>query len=209
MGLAFLFCSIYLLLNPMALELTSSNPNYRIRHAQATVFRADAFADFKKLPQETKEQLYTNKRSVTQYLRPVEGKISEGASEILLSETGVYRAILTEIVIVRNSDTTEFTVPCYVARDFKITKGHIEAGRFQIEISEPLFRITVVDQEGKRVAEKNLELSFEPPTDGPTEMTFEFRTDANGELVFLGDPLKYKPQVLDKPWLRIRTEPLF
>ena len=54
-----------------------------------------------------------------------------------------------------------------------------------------------------------LELAFEPPTDGPTEMTFEFQTDANGELVFLGDPLKYKPQVLDKPWLRIRTEPLF
>ena len=192
----------------MVLEFTFSNTNYRIRHAQAIVFRADAFANFRKLPRETKEHLYADEESIKQYLGHVEGKISDGVSEILLSDTGVYRAMLTEIVIVRSSDRTEFTVPCYVARDFKITKDDIEAGRSKIEMSEPLFRIIVVDQEGKRVAE-NLELAFEPPTDGPTEMTFEFQTDGNGELLFLGDPLKYKPQVLDKPWLRIRSEPLF
>jgi hypothetical protein len=208
MWLGFLVYSIYMLLNPIVLELTSSNPNYRIRHAQATLFRADAYADFKNLPREKKEHLYASRRSLKQYLGHVEGKISEGVSEnLLLSETGVYRAMFTQIVIVRSSDRTEFTVPCYIAKDFKITKRDIETGRFKIEISEPLFRVIVVDQEGKRVAE-NLELSFEPPTDGPTEMTFEFKTD-NGELVFLGDPLKYRPQVLDKPWLRIRTEPLF
>jgi len=35
------------------------------------------------------------------------------------------------------------------------------------------------------------------------------QTDRNGELIFLGDPLKYKPNVLDKPWLQIRTERLY
>lgn len=208
MGLVLTFCTFCLLFNPMVLELTFSNPNYRLRQANVSVFRVDALAHIKALPRETKERLYGHEESIKQYLGHAEGKISDGVSEILLSETGVYRAMLTEIVIVRSSDRTEFTVPCYVARDFKIAKGDIEAGRFKIEISEPLFRVIVVDQEGKRVAER-LEIAFEPPTDGPTEVTFELETDGNGEIVFLGDPLKYKPQVLDKPWLRIQTEPLF
>jgi len=208
MMLAFTTCAIYLLLDAMLLEFTFSNGSYRIRQAHITLFRSDASSHIKSLPNETKRLLYANEASIKQYLGYAEAKIADGLSEILLSDNGVFRAMLTDIVIVRSSDGSEFKVPCYVASDFSITKEDIRARHFKIEINEPLVKVFVVDQE-ERVVTERLELGFEKPTDGPTKMTFEVQTDRNGELIFLGDPLKYKPNVLDKPWLQIRTERLY
>lgn len=192
----------------MVLEFAFSNGDFQIRHARVAVFRVDALADIKTLPRKTKEHLYRNEESLRNYLGSDEGEISDGSLAFTPSLPGVYRAMLAQIVIVRNSDKTEITVPCYPLKDFKIAESDLEAGRYKIEISEPFFRIIVLDQNGQRVADR-LEMAFElQAPDGHTEMTFELQTDGNGEIMFLGDPSKYRPEVLDKPWLRIRTERL-
>ncbi|MEK6410564.1 MAG: hypothetical protein AABN34_26870 [Acidobacteriota bacterium] len=191
----------------MVIEFTFSNEDFQIRHAQVAVFRMDALTGIKTLAKKAKEQLYRNEESIRNYFGPDEGEISGGLWRSTLSSPGLYRAVLGQIAIVRTSDRKEFTVPVYT-KDFTIAEGDLEAGRYKIEISEPLFRIIVLDQNGQRVADR-LELGFElHATDGGTEMTFELETDGNGEMTFLGDPSKYTPEVLDKPWLRIKTERL-
>jgi hypothetical protein len=166
----------------------------------------DTLADFKTLPREAKERVYRNEESIRELLGSDEGQIRDGIWRSTRSSPGIYRAMLGQIAIVRSSDGKGFTIPFYITKEFTITESDLEAGRYRIAINEPLFQVTVVDQNGRRIAEE-LEISFEvQATDGHTEMTFELST--NGEITFLGDPSKYRPQVLDKPGLHIRSEPL-
>ena len=159
----------------------------------------------KTLPRKTREELSSSRASVEAFVGHSQGEISGGRLDLTLAEPGIYRGMLSEIVLVRTSDKVELKVPFY-SIDFEIAEHDLKAGRYNIDMSDQLSRISVVDQSGQRVAER-LKISIQPVTEGHTEMYFELETDGSG-IIFWGNPSKYTMRINAKPWLRVRAEAL-